>query len=64
MGPMLTVQGSEVPPEYQAALTVQQRLDLDRSVRYCQEVLGIEERARQGRGRRTTSWTQIFPACF
>jgi sugar phosphate isomerase/epimerase len=42
-GPMLTVQGSEVPPEYQAALVVQQRLDLERSVRYCQEVLGIGE---------------------
>jgi sugar phosphate isomerase/epimerase len=43
MGPMLTTGGSEIPPEYQAALTLQQRLHLERSVRYCQEVLGIGE---------------------
>ena len=31
----------DVPPEYQTALAVQQRLDLERSVHYCREVLGI-----------------------
>ena len=46
IGPMLTVAWGEIPPEYQAALAVQQRLDLERSVRYCQEVLGIGERTR------------------
>jgi sugar phosphate isomerase/epimerase len=45
MGPMLTAQWRGVPPEYQAALTLQQRLDLERSVKYCQEVLEIGERA-------------------
>lgn len=46
MGPTLSAQWSGNPPEYQAALTVQQRLDLERSVRYCREVLGIGERDR------------------
>jgi sugar phosphate isomerase/epimerase len=46
VGPMLTTGAGEVPPEYQAALVVQQRLHLERSVRYCQEVLEIGERAR------------------
>jgi len=41
-GPMLTVGWGETPPpEYQAALRVQQRLDLERSVKYCREVLGV-----------------------
>lgn len=44
MGPMLTAPWGDIPSEYQAALTLQQRLDLERSVRYCQEVLGIGER--------------------
>ena len=44
MGPMLIVEWGDVPPEYEAALVVQQRLDLERSVRYCQRVLGIGER--------------------
>ena len=45
MGPGLTVDGGQdSPPEVQAALVVQQRLDLERSVRYCREVLGIGER--------------------
>jgi len=45
MGPGLTTEGGQdIPPEYQAALRVQQRLDLERSVRYCQEVLSIGER--------------------
>jgi len=43
IGPMLTIGAGKVPPEYQAALVVQQHLDLERSVRYCQEVLGIGE---------------------
>jgi hypothetical protein len=39
---MLTVGWEgEVPSEYQVALAVQQRLDLERSVRYCRKVLGI-----------------------
>jgi sugar phosphate isomerase/epimerase len=45
LGPMLTAQWSGNPPEYQAALVLQQRLDLERSVRYCHEVLNIGERA-------------------
>jgi len=45
IGPGLTAErGQDIPPEYRAALRVQQRLDLERSVRYCQEVLGIGER--------------------
>jgi len=46
LGPMLTAAGGDRPPEYDAALAVQQRLDLERSVRYCREVLGIGERER------------------
>jgi hypothetical protein len=38
----------DIPPEYRAALVVQQRLDLERSVRYCHEVLGIGERRPSG----------------
>jgi len=45
VGPMLTTGPGEVPTEYQAALAVQQRLDLERSVKYCQEVLETGERA-------------------
>jgi sugar phosphate isomerase/epimerase len=41
MGPVLTAARGQIPTEYEAALAVQQRLDLERSVRYCQEVLGI-----------------------
>jgi sugar phosphate isomerase/epimerase len=48
MGPMLTTSGgwraADLPPEYLAALTLQQRLDFERSVRYCREVLGLGER--------------------
>ena len=44
-GPGLTVgwevETEDLPPEYLAALAVQQRLDLERSVRYCREVLSI-----------------------
>jgi sugar phosphate isomerase/epimerase len=43
-GTMVTVaRGDEVPPEYGAAQAAQQRYDLERSVRYCREVLGIGE---------------------
>jgi sugar phosphate isomerase/epimerase len=38
----------ELPDEYRAALTVQQRLDLERSVAYCHDVLGIGESRRAG----------------
>ena len=42
MGPMLTVdRRGDLPPEYQAALAAHQRLDLERSVRYCRDVLDI-----------------------
>jgi sugar phosphate isomerase/epimerase len=44
MGPMITVRGgSDMPDEYRAALVVQQRIDLERSVAYCREKLGIGE---------------------
>jgi len=38
---MVTVDRNQVVPEYQQALIVQQRLDVERSVKYCQETLGI-----------------------
>lgn len=42
MIPTLTVAwGADVPPEYERALVLQQRLDLERSVRFCQEELGM-----------------------
>jgi sugar phosphate isomerase/epimerase len=41
LGPMLTAPWAGNPPEYEAALAVQQRLHLERSVRYCREVLQI-----------------------
>jgi len=44
MGTMLTVGRGEMPPEVEAALVVQERLDLERSVRYCQDVLGVGKR--------------------
>jgi len=41
---MLTARfGPDLPDEYRAALVVQQRVDLERSVRYCKEVLGLGE---------------------
>ena len=40
-GSVLTAQWDGNPPEYQRALALQQRTDLERSVRYCREVLGI-----------------------
>jgi sugar phosphate isomerase/epimerase len=43
--PILTARWEGNPPEYQAALRLQQRLDLERSIRYCRQVLGIGERA-------------------
>jgi len=45
---MLTASRDEMPAEYRQALTVQQRLDLERGVRYCREELGIGEQARYG----------------
>jgi sugar phosphate isomerase/epimerase len=47
LGPMLTAPWSDNPPVYQAALTLQQRLDFERSVRYCHTVLDIGERNRE-----------------
>ena len=44
MGTMLTISfGQELPEEYEAALVAQQRVDLERSVRYCHEALGVGE---------------------
>ncbi len=44
IGTMLTARfGPDLPDEYRAALVVQQRVDLERSVRYCKEVLGLGE---------------------
>lgn len=44
MGTMVTVErGTDMPPEYEAALVAQQCHDVERSVRYCREVLGIGE---------------------
>ena len=43
MGPMLTAGRGEMPAEYQTALAVQQRVDLERSVAYCKG-LGLGER--------------------
>lgn len=45
IGPRPSVRrGQDIPPGCQVALVVQQRPDLRRSVRYCQEMLGIGER--------------------
>jgi hypothetical protein len=41
VGHMLAAERDERPPEYRAALVVQEHLDLERSLRSCQEVLGI-----------------------
>lgn len=44
MGHMAMVDGLEdKPPVYESALVAQQRFDLERSVRYCREALGIGE---------------------
>ncbi len=45
MGTMVTTGGEDLPPEYQAATVAQQRYDLERSVRFCRQELGIGERA-------------------
>ena len=45
MGTMVTCGDSDLPPEYEAAMVAQQRYDLERSVRFCREELGIGERA-------------------
>jgi 3-oxoisoapionate decarboxylase len=47
MGSMLVAdggRGTDLPPEYEAAMTLQQRAHLDRSIRYCQDTLGIGEK--------------------
>jgi len=42
LGTTVTVaRGAEVPEEYRAAQVAQQRYDLERSVKYCREKLGI-----------------------
>ena len=42
MGAMVMVGGAQdIPREYRAAQTAQQRFDLERSVKYCREVLGV-----------------------
>jgi hypothetical protein len=43
-GPVLTAQWEGSPLEYQRALVLQQRTDLERSARYCHKVLGLGER--------------------
>jgi len=43
MGTMVVVGGGDIPPEYRAAQIAQQRFDLERSVKYCREVLGVGE---------------------
>jgi sugar phosphate isomerase/epimerase len=43
MGTMVMVGGGDIPPEYRAAQIAQQRFDLERSVKYCREVLGLGE---------------------
>ncbi|MEO2005244.1 MAG: sugar phosphate isomerase/epimerase [Candidatus Poribacteria bacterium] len=50
MGSMLVAdggRGTELSPEYEAAMATQQRTHLDQSIRYCQDVLGVGERRRQ-----------------
>jgi len=41
MLPMVTVGNGDATPEFLDALRVQQRLDVERSIRYCRETLGI-----------------------
>ncbi len=43
IGASLTVAGRDVPPEYQAALAAQQRIDLERSIAFCKQELGVGE---------------------
>jgi sugar phosphate isomerase/epimerase len=43
-GAMVVAAGGDLPPEYAAALVAQQRVDVERSVRYCREQLGLGER--------------------
>ena len=51
MAPVFTIDAkmkrSDWPPEYLAAIQLQQRQDLARSLRYCREVLGVGERPQQ-----------------
>ena len=49
IGSMLTVRrGEDFALEYRAALVVRQRLDLERSVRYCHKVPGVGEKRASG----------------
>ncbi len=41
LAPVFTADWGDPSPEYQAALVVQQRRQVEKSVRYCREVLGI-----------------------
>lgn len=45
MGHMIVADGAapDAPPEYAAALVAQQRVDVERSVKYCQETLKVQE---------------------
>ena len=43
--PMVAPARGPIPPEYEAALAVQDRIDLERSVRWVREELGLGERA-------------------
>jgi sugar phosphate isomerase/epimerase len=45
IGPMLTAARGDVPGAYEPAFVLQQRVDLERSVRYCREVLKVGEGA-------------------
>jgi hypothetical protein len=42
---MLTAARGDVPGAYEPAFVLQQRVDLERSVRYCREVLKVGEGA-------------------
>lgn len=41
LAPVFTANWADPAPEYQAALVVQQRRQVEKSVRYCREVLGV-----------------------
>jgi len=47
-GPMVIAGTGQQPPEFEAALTLQQRLDLERSLEYAKKVLGVGIRWKQG----------------
>jgi len=47
-GPMVIAGTGRQPPEYEAALTLQQLLDLERSLEYAKKTLGVGVRWKQG----------------